>query len=261
MSDLPHVDSVMGCGLEHSNRTSGQAGPHKDPLVLSVVPFQLPGRFACHVALCDNKSPMPFSSSSIILWFRVFNVNRQSHLLESQILHVCCFVLLNLLIQPHLQHVCEWTQKVSYFSLEITHETACVRAVCLLKKLMSWRDVLWTACRVCVLENSRSYLCWWRNEDVWPGWNDVLRPDCCSPLHYSSRFVCFQNTCLHPDPWPHHPPPFFHKQSICLSYWQTQPLSHSCCSEGRRDFYLQMTCLISLLILKTSPNGPQLLWE
>lgn len=35
MTDLPHVDSVMGCGLEHSNRTSGQTGPHKDPLVVS----------------------------------------------------------------------------------------------------------------------------------------------------------------------------------------------------------------------------------
>lgn len=37
---------------------------------------------------------------------------------------------------------------------------------------------------------------------------------------------------LTPDPWPHHPPPSLHKQSICL---QTLPFSHSCCSEGRRD--------------------------
>lgn len=34
MSDLPRVDSVIGCGLEHSNMTSGQVGQHKDLLVV-----------------------------------------------------------------------------------------------------------------------------------------------------------------------------------------------------------------------------------
>lgn len=60
MSDLPHVDSVMGCGLEHSNRTSGQVGQHKDPLVAVCPSLSAPGTFVCHVLLCDNKSPHVF---------------------------------------------------------------------------------------------------------------------------------------------------------------------------------------------------------
>lgn len=33
MSDFPHVDSVMGCGLEPSDGTSGQVGQQKGLLV------------------------------------------------------------------------------------------------------------------------------------------------------------------------------------------------------------------------------------
>ena len=81
MSDLPHVDSVIGCGLEHSNRTSGQVRWHKDPLVVVCPSLWAPGTFACHVLLCDNKSLMS-SSSTIIPWLFVFNVNQWSHLFD-----------------------------------------------------------------------------------------------------------------------------------------------------------------------------------
>ena len=72
MSDLPHVDSVMGCGLEHSNTTSGQVWKHKAPLVAVCPSLLAPGTFACHALLCDNESPLSifFSDHSLISYIQ-----------------------------------------------------------------------------------------------------------------------------------------------------------------------------------------------
>lgn len=66
INDLPYADSVMRCGLEHSNSTSGQVGRHKDPLVVAIPSLWAAGTFVCHALLCDNKFPM---SSSLFFDF------------------------------------------------------------------------------------------------------------------------------------------------------------------------------------------------
>lgn len=49
MSDLPRVDSVMGCESEHSNMTSRLDGQHKDPLVVVCPSLTASGTCVCHV--------------------------------------------------------------------------------------------------------------------------------------------------------------------------------------------------------------------
>lgn len=64
-------------------------GQQKDLLVAVCPSLWAPGRGACHVLLCDNKSPM---SSSVILRFCLFNVNQQSRLSDLQSVIIISFM-------------------------------------------------------------------------------------------------------------------------------------------------------------------------
>lgn len=176
MSDLPHVDSVMGCGLEHSNRTSGQVGQNKGRLVVVRPSLWAPGKRWS--VMC---SAVTSSLPCLPLWFHTISVCLGP---------VCCPFLTRVTYDMTHVSVPDVASRPTFFGMdpESVSSDDCrtqsrASLICPLekkKKLMTWQDVLWPACRVCMQESSRPDLWRWCNKDVWPGWDNVLRPGCCS---------------------------------------------------------------------------------
>lgn len=94
INDLPYADSVMRCGLEHSNSTSGQVGRHKDPLVVAIPSLWAAGTFVCHALLCDNKFPMSsflFFDFVSSLWISIkicFTLSKVPFMCLINVLHI-----------------------------------------------------------------------------------------------------------------------------------------------------------------------------